>query len=188
MCSEPPLPTVLEIQLTTTEGSNSMRHSLLKKLFVPALAAVVVGVWAWSASAADSPRTFTLLEVDIPKNDRPLGDFTFDRPSAGGDQFVVKNALYRDGTRVGHVRVLHTFVAGFGSDFAHKATVLFLAQMYVPGGSMLAQGYGQVSPDGPSNLTIPIVGGTGTYADARGYVNVRNLSERRTRLEFHLQP
>jgi Dirigent-like protein len=179
---------VVATQLTTTEGSNSMRHSLLKKLFVPALVAVVVGVLAWSASAAHSPRTLTLLEVDIPKNDRPLGDFTFDRPPAGGDQFVVKNALYSNRTRVGHIRVLHTFVTGFGSNFTHKATVLFLAQTYMSGGSMLAEGYGQVSPDGPSKLTIPIVGGTGAYADARGYVNVRNLSESRTRLEFHLQP
>ncbi len=166
-----------------------MRHSWMKKqVFVPALVVLVVGVWAWSASATSGPQKFSLIEVDVPKNDRPLGDFQFDRPPTGGDQFVVKNALYQDGARVGRVRVLHTFITGFGPDFTHKATVLFVAQMYLRGGTLLAQGYGQVNPDGPSRLTFPIVGGTGKYADVRGSVNVRNLSENKTKLEFQLLP
>jgi hypothetical protein len=170
-----------------------MRNSWLKRprrrhWLVPGLVVVVVAVWAWSASAITGPRTFSLLEVSIPKNDRPLGDFNFDRPPVGGDQFVVKNALYKEGTRVGRVEVLHTFMTGFGSHFTHTATVLFVAQVYLRDGTVLIQGYEQVNPDGPSNLTFPIVGGTGTYANARGYVNVRNLSESKTNLEFHLLP
>ena len=166
-----------------------MRHSWLKKqVFVPVLVVLVVGVWAWSASATSGPQRFSLIEVDVPANDRPLGDFQFDRAPTGGDQFVVKNALYQDRARVGRVRVLHTFITGFGPDFTHKATVLFVAQIYLRGGTLLVQGYGQVNPDGPSRLTFPIVGGTGKYADVRGSVNVRNLSENKTKLEFHLLP
>jgi Dirigent-like protein len=170
-----------------------MRHFRMKRptrrhWLVPALLALAVGAWAWSASATIGPQTFRLLEVAIPQNDRPLGDFDFDRPPAGGDQFVVKNALYEKGKRVGRVEVLHTFVTGFGSDFTHKATVVFVAQMYLHGGTLLAQGYGQVNADGPSKLTIPIVGGTGAHAGAHGYVNVRNLSESRTQLDVHLLP
>jgi hypothetical protein len=159
-----------------------------KLAIVLVLVLVSLAVWAWSAAASSSPHTFSLLEVDIPKNDRPLGNFSFDRPPAGGDQFVVKNALYRNGARVGHVKVLHTFVTGFGSDFSHKATVLFLAQVYLHSGTMLVQGHGLVNPDGPSRLTIPIVGGTGTYAGASGFLRVRNLSNSKTHLEFHLLP
>lgn len=155
---------------------------------VPALVALSAAVWALSASAVDGPRTFSLLEVDIPKNDHALGDFRFDRPPTGGDQFVVTNALYDKGTRVGRVRVLHTFVTGFGPRFTHRATMLFVAQLYLQGGTMLVEGYGQVNPDGPSKLRFPIVGGTGRYASARGYLDVRNLSERKTKLYVHLLP
>lgn len=159
-----------------------------KYWIVPVLAVVSVAALAWSASATTKPRTFSLIEVSIPKNDRALGAFTFDRPPASGDQFVVKNALLKDGERVGHVRVLHTFITGFGPDFNHKATVLFVAQLYLRFGTMLAEGYGQVNADGPSKFRVPIVGGTGRYADVRGHLDVRNLSQNKTLLEFSLVP
>ena len=56
------------------------------------------------------------------------------------------------------------------------------------GYSAIQLGYGQVNPDGPSKLRFPIVGGTGRYANVRGYLDVRNLSERKTKLDFHLLP
>lgn len=152
------------------------------------LAVVSVAALAWSASATTKPQTFSLIEVSIPKNDRALGEFKFDRPPASGDQFVVKNALVKDGARVGYVRVLHTFITGFGPDLNHKATVLFLAQLYLRGGTMLAEGYGQVTADGPSTLRIPIVGGTGRYSDVRGHLDVRNVTPDRTQLDFKLVP
>jgi hypothetical protein len=144
-----------------------------KHWLVSALLVVLAAVWACTASATNRPQTFSLLEVSIPRNDRPLADFTFDRPPVPGDQFSVTNALYswdgaKRGARVGRVEVLHTFVTGFGADFSHDATVLFVAQIYLPRGTMLAQGYGQVKANGPSRLTFPILGGTGTYANARG--------------------
>jgi hypothetical protein len=143
---------------------------------------------AAAASANGNPQTLTLIEVSVPKNDRPLGDFRFDRPPRPGDRFVVTNALFKEGKRVGHVRVFHTFVTGFGPGFAHKATVLFVAQAYLPGGTMLIEGYGQVKADGPSTLSFPILGGTGSYASVRGHLNLRNLTENKTQLKFHLLP
>ena len=153
-----------------------------------ALVASFAAVWAWTASAVDGPRTLSLIEVSVPKNDRPLGDFRFDRPPASGDRFVVTNALYSKGERVGHVKVFHTFVTGFGPRFTRKATVLFLAQAYLPGGSLLVEGYGQVHADGPSKLSFPVIGGTGSYANARGDLSVRTMSANKTRLEFRLLP
>ena len=155
------------------------------------VAMVAVTVFATTAGAIDSPQTFTLVEVSLPKNDRPLGDFSFDRPPAPGDRFTTTNALYRvngakRGARVGRAQVMHTFVTGFGRNFSHKATVLFLAQLYLPGGTLLLEGYGQVSPDGPSRITFPVIGGTGKYANARGSMNFHNVGESARRLEIHL--
>jgi allene oxide cyclase-like protein len=159
-----------------------------KYWLVPVLVVALAAVWAWTASATDGPRTLTLIEVSLPKNDRPLGDFTFDRPPMGGDQFIVRNALFQNGRRVGRVEVLHTFITGFGSTFSRKARMLFLAQLYVRGGTILVEGYEQVAADGPAKLTFPIVGGTGRYADVRGSINVRTLSENKTRLDLALVP
>lgn len=56
------------------------------------VAIVAVTVFAATARAIDSPQTFTLLEVSLPRNDRPLGDLSFDRPPAPGDRFATTNA------------------------------------------------------------------------------------------------
>jgi hypothetical protein len=158
------------------------------------MVAGLMAVSASSASALSRPQTFSLLEVSTPDAGQPIGDFTFNRAPVGGDQFAVANTLYnwagaKRGARVGHDEVLLTFITGFGSDFSHKATVLFLAQVYLHGGTLFAQGYGQVNPKGPSKYTFPIVGGTGTYANVRGYVKVRDLgngNQNKTNLEVHL--
>ena len=118
-----------------------------------ATTAVAVTVFATTASAIDSPQTFTLLEVSLPKNDRPLGDFSFDQPPAPGDQFTTTNALYRlngtkRGERVGRAQVMHTFVTGFGPNFSHKATVLFVAQLYLPGERSSSRETGRSVPTG----------------------------------------
>jgi len=166
-----------------------------KYWFVPALIMLSVSVWASSASAINSPQTFSLLEVSSDVQ-LPIGDFTFNRAPVGGDQFAFANNLYKwagtkKGARVGHDTGLATFLAGFGSDFSHKATALFTAQAFIPGGTILIQGFGQINPNGPSKYTFPIVGGTGTYANVRGYIKVRDIGNgqtSKTNLEFHLLP
>jgi hypothetical protein len=131
------------------------------------------------ASALTGPRSFSLLDVSR-NTDQPIGDFRFDRPPRGGDQFAFTDDLYRwagtkRGAHVGIVRGLGTFIDGFGERFSHKGTVLFVAQAYLPGGSLMIEGYGQVNPNGPSRFVFPVVGGTGIYANARGTVTVRDL-------------
>lgn len=163
------------------------QSSRRKRWFVPAVAALAVAVvWTLSASATSGPTTITLHEVAIPKNDRALGNFSFDRPPVAGDEFVSKNALYEDGARVGHSEILHTFVTGFGSKFTHKGTILFVAQVFLQRGTLLVQGYGQVVPNGPSRFTLPVVGGTGAYSGARGSLNVHKVTDNKTTLEFRL--
>ena len=167
------------------------RYGILLVLIVSLVAA-----WGTSASAISTPQTFSLLEVSTPDSEQQIGDFTFDRPPRGGDQVAVANELYKwagtkKGARAGRDEVLLTFITGFGSDFTQHATVLFVAQVYLRGGTILVEGYGQINPDGPSRYTFPITGGTGIYANARGYVNVRDLgdgNQNTTNLEFHLMP
>jgi len=158
--------------------------------FVVAVLAVFVGLGASSAPALVKPRTFTLLEVEGPQV--PLGDFDFNQAPAGGDQIVASNTLYRwdgkKGARFGRDRVLFTFMTGFGPNFSHRATVLFQAQVYLPDGSVFVEGYGSLSPNGPVRLDLPVTGGTRIYANARGFVQVRDISGGRTLLDFHLLP
>ena len=128
--------------------------------------------------------------------DHPMGDFAFENAPVGGDQFAFTHTLYKwagtkKGARVGHLQVVATFVTGFGPQFSHPATLLFNAQAYIPGGTVMVEGYGRLNADGPARLTLPIVGGTGTYANARGFVKVRDLGNgniNKTNIEFHLFP
>lgn len=164
-----------------------MRKHVLVIIVLAVVASLVAGTQ--SASALKKPRLFTLLEVE--RGEQLIGDLAGNRPPEGGDQFLATNDLYRwtgkKGIRVGHDRVLFTFINGFGPTFSHRALVLFEAQVYLPDGTIFGEGYGSLKPDGPQRLEIPVVGGTGVYDNARGYVRVRD-SGRRTLLEFHLSP
>ena len=156
---------------------------------------LVIAFWAASASAISSPQTFSLLEVSG-NNDQPLGDFNFDRPPVGGDRIAFTNRLYtwagtKKGAPAGRDQVMISFITGFGSDFSQKATALFTAQVFLQGGTIFAEGYGQVNPNGASKYRFPILGGTGKYDNVRGYVNVRDLgngNQNKTNIEFHLLP
>jgi len=162
---------------------------------VLALAVSSVVVFVASASAISSPQVFNLLDVsqDV---EQPIGGFTFDRPPVGGDQFAIYDKLYKwagtkKGAPAGRVVGLGTFQTGFGENFSHNATVLFVAQAYLQGGTVLVQGYGQSNPNGPSTFTLPVIGGTGKYENVRGYVVVRDLGNgdtSKSNVEFHLLP
>ena len=158
------------------------------------IAMFVAALWATSASALNGPKVFSVLEVR--SIEQPMGSFTFEQPPVGGDQFAFRDTLYRwsgakQGTRIGHLQGVGTFVTGFGPRFTKRATVHFTVQAYLPGGSVMVEGYGRVNPRGPSKYTFPVVGGTGIYANARGQVNVRDLGDgdsSKTNVTFHLLP
>ncbi len=159
------------------------------------LIAACAAVWAASAFAISAPKTFSLLDVSL-DGGASSSDFAFQGAPVGGDQFPINDALYKwagikRGARVGHVKGIGTFQTGFGPEFSHRASVLFVAQAYLPRGTILVQGYGTINPRGPSKFTFPVVGGTGIYANARGYIAVRDLGNGNTgksNVDVHLLP
>ena len=157
--------------------------------------AASVTLWASAAPALEKPRTFSLLEVD--RTFHPLDGFQFDRAPVGGDRAAETNALYRwtgaksKGARVGHSHVVGTFVTGFGTSFTHRATLLIQAQVYLPDGSLMIEGYASLRPQGPSTFKLPVIGGTGVYDNARGHIVARELGDGttgRSKLDFRLVP
>jgi hypothetical protein len=67
--------------------------------------------------------------------------------------------------------------------------MLFDAQAYLPGGSVMANGYGRLNPDGEAHA--PVIGGTGIYANARGQgqrTGHRNGNIDKTSITFRLPP
>jgi hypothetical protein len=158
--------------------------------------ALLAMVWATSALALTGPRVFSLLDVSNDSGVEPIGGFTFNRPPAAGDRFPIRDDLYKwagtkRGARVGSVEGIGTFLTSFGADFSRHATVLFVVQAHLPGGTLLVEGYGRINPRGRSRFTFPVTGGTGVYSNARGYVTVRDLGtgdEGKSNVDLHLTP
>ena len=69
-------------------------------------------------------------------------------------------------------------MSGFGEKFTHNAIVLVTAQVYLPDGSLMIEGYGTIPPNKPARMTLPVVGGTGVYMNARGSLAVRSYRKR----------
>jgi hypothetical protein len=159
-----------------------------KRVAMLALVVVPLVVVAASASASSSSQqVFSLLAVS--HNAQPINGFMFDRAPRAGDQFGIADTLYKwAGTKRGARAGRDTGIGTFQSVARNSQTVLFAVQVYLGGGSMFVEGMGR-TVEGPANLTLPILGGTGKYAGASGYVNVRPLggsNGNNSNLEFHL--
>ncbi len=134
------------------------------------LAAVVAVA---QAGGAAGPTTLSFLDVSVrstPAFDAGHGD---PRP---GDRVFLTDALYgwhgsHRGARAGSVVSTLTFMSSFGR---RGATVDLAGQLFLHGGSLRVEGVVQVLP-GPNHFVLPIVGGTGSYAGARGTVDLKDI-------------
>ncbi len=150
---------------------------------------LATGVASGSAFALGQPQTFSLLDVTLVQH--PINGFAFNRAPRGGDQFAFTDGLYKwagkhKGARVGRLEGLCTFLYQAGSRFVGFCT----GQAFLPGGSVLAQGTATFA-EGPSRFDLPVVGGTGSYANVRGFIHIRDLgngNSDNSNIDLHLIP
>jgi hypothetical protein len=166
------------------------------KLFAArAAAATCVSLVVLSpASAITKPQVFSLLEVGGPnRNLGPGTGFDENGPPTLGARFAFTNGLFKwagskRGARVGRIEGLCTItkldVAAFG------ATVACTGTAFLPGGQLQAQGTLVFSEKAGPTSYISIVGGTGAYAGARGYLKSTELGKNGSNSndEFHVLP
>jgi hypothetical protein len=146
------------------------------------------------ASAIDRPQTFSVLEIDESDASTNIG-FDFQRLPKPGDRFAFKSSLYRwagqkRGARIGHDEGVCTFVRVSPSQENFSADAHCAAGLFLPAGEVLVEGFVRLS-EGPARFDVPVVGGTGAYANARGFVRIRDLGNGNighSSMEFHLLP
>jgi hypothetical protein len=158
-----------------------------KYVFVLALAVLAVVGWVASASAGGNPKVFSLLAVDNGKG-QPINGFLFDRAPRAGDQFPISEDLYKwagakRGARVGR----DAGTAAFLTVTKTGGSIVFNVQANLPGGTIVVTGLGPAT-NGPQTFNLAVIGGTGIYANAHGYVKVRGIGENKTNLDFNLLP
>jgi hypothetical protein len=165
----------------------------LALLVAPATLAVLV-VAVSSGSALTKPQTFSLLSVSS-DTETPIDGFTFQREPVPGDRFVFTDQLYKwagikRGAHVGHDEGICTFTRISVTSSSFGGSAQCAATFFLPGGQIEVQGVLPIV-EGPLNFVVPVIGGTGVYANARGTVHIRDLGNGDTgksNNEFHLLP
>ena len=146
-------------------------------------AALVLSVSIGGATAAVRPQTINLLEVT--RSFTPIGglDDTFHSVPKPGQGAVVASDLYRwngprRGAHYGTLQAVCTFTKFVGTT----------GWLYCNGAALLPAG--EITISGITTQSdlfrIPIVGGTGAYVGARGYVSVRSINENNSADTFHI--
>ena len=149
----------------------------LALLAVPA-ALAVLAVAVSPVSAIDKPRTFSLLSVTS-DTETPIDGFAFQREPVPGDRFTFTDQLYKwagakRGAHVGHDEGICTFTRVSVTSDSFHATAQCAATYFLPGGQVAVQGVLPIV-EGPLNFVVPVIGGTGIYANARGTLHIRDL-------------
>jgi Allene oxide cyclase barrel like domain len=164
----------------------------LALLVVPS-ALAVLAVAASPVSAIAKPQTFSLLSVEGTGSE--IGGFDFQREPVPGDRFAFTDQLYKwagvkRGAHVGHDEGLCTFTKVNATSSSFHATAQCVATFFLPGGQVEVEGVLPIV-EGPLNFVVPVIGGTGVYANARGTAHVRDLgngNSGKQNNEFHLLP
>ena len=138
------------------------------KRFLLAAVLVCAAVVVLPAVAA-KPQTFSLLEVSTSFVGSGGFDAFGNSPPKIGQGFILASDYYKwNGTKrgapAGSLNVVCTFVD------VNAGKTVCTAAASLAGGRITAAG---LIPDGPK-FQLPIVGGTGAYTGAKGYVEVTN--------------
>ncbi len=144
------------------------------KAFVSAALGVGAIAVAVAAGAAVKPQTISLVEVQTSFVGMGGADPTFSTPPKPGQGFALTSDLYKwkGTTRGAHFGTLHAVCTLTKIDLAKYA-----AWQVCTGGAVFPGGQIAVAGEIPQAdvFEVPIVGGTGVYAGARGYVRVKSI-------------
>jgi len=140
------------------------------RILLVCCASLALTVGLATSAAAVKPQMINLLEVDT--SFTPIGgwDESSGAPPAIGQGFTFGGVLYRwagprRGKAVGRIAAMCTVVT--------KTHFLCHGALFLPGGvlELLAP----VSLEGEAPLNIPVVGGTGAYAGAKGVMRSTSI-------------
>jgi len=147
-------------------------------------------VAATGAPALSKPEVLNILE--LPEGGTPLSphlDFIRLKP---GDSFAFVQGLYtwagvKPGKRIGHIDGSCEIVSTLSPSGVGKTHCV--ANAFLPRGQILFQGFQRIG-GAHATFTFPITGGTGHYANVRGWVRIRNLTPGGEKAAdvFHLLP
>jgi hypothetical protein len=149
------------------------RNTMLKLIPIVVLLALaaVVGTGAL-ASASSSATTLTFTAVDIPKSEVYVdGGAKGDGP---GDTMFFRETLRQGAKRAGSTEVTCVFLS--------RNVGRCWGTLRVPGGTLEAAA--GIRFDG--RFSLPVVGGTGVHAGARGVLTVIAVDQTRSRYELEL--
>ena len=157
-----------------------------KRLVLILAGLVAALVASTGVSALDRPEVVSVLV--LPEGFTPLtADFDVTRLKAG-DSFGFVGGTYtwagtKRGTRIGRIEGSCQIVSAVSE--AGAGTLSCASTAFLPGGRILFQGHDRLG----SLKTFPITGGTGRYANARGWVRIKEIGfSGKTANVFHLLP
>ena len=141
-----------------------MKRFVFPIVLAAAAVPAIVFASARQASPAAGRHVFTVVAQDSAASVTPP-DF-MDRLSQNL-QAAEDEPVYRDGKKAGLAETIITVTRADGDDFA----AIIACSIELPNGNILFNGSAHLADLG-TGATLPVVGGTGTYAGARGTVTM----------------
>jgi hypothetical protein len=152
------------------------RAPMLKPLVIAAIAAalaVAAGGTLATASSTQAPVSLSLVAVDLPKTERFVDAGA--KGDSPGDTIFFRETLLRNGRKAGTSAVMCVFVSQ-NEGRCHGTLRLGSGTLEASGGARFG-----------GRFSLPVVGGTGTYAGAAGVLTVIAVSEKRSRYAISLE-
>jgi hypothetical protein len=157
-------------------GSMGKRLGVLgAAIALVALAVGVVSPALGSSGDDDKERTIRVVAITTEEEFLDLGDEGFSL----GDQGVFAEKLLESGKQVGHSGGVCTVTS------LERGEVHCVVTAWFRGGQITVQGL--LGTEEPGTFVFPITGGSGKYQGAEGQVHVRDVSDTKSILTFHLE-